>query len=224
MRIFEFVKNGTFFDGAENVEITSLQMDSRKCKEGSLYFALSGYTVDGHDFVEGAKANGAAAVVVEHRVDVDIPQVVVENSRIAMAHASELFFGEPAKNMKVIGVTGTNGKTSISYMIRAIAQANGISCGVIGTGGIWVDNEKLQIPFLTATTPDPIELQYILKVMKEKNAQWVVMEVTAHALELNKVDGMHFIASGFTNLTQDHLAVVLLVGGKQGIVAEADHA
>jgi len=122
-----------------------------------------------------------------------------------MSYMASLFYNNPSKKLKMIGITGTNGKTSIFYMVKEIAKANGISCGVIGTGGIWLDDKKLDIKILTATTPDPIELQYALSVMAEKGAKWVVMEVTAHALDLYKVSGMEFISAGFTNLTQDHL-------------------
>lgn len=200
-----FLKNAEFLNGAENQNITFLTIDSRKCEKGALYFAINGTQVDGHKFVASAYEKGAAAAVVEHKVDCDIPQIVVENTRVAMSFAASEFFGNPSQKLKMIGVTGTNGKTSISYMVRAIAKQNGISCGVIGTGGIWLNDEKLDIKILTATTPDPIELQYALAVMAEKGAQWVVMEVTAHALDLHKVEGMTFKSAGFTNLTQDHL-------------------
>lgn len=198
-----------FLNNAENQEIDFLTIDSRKCQKGALYFAINGTQVDGHKFVASAYEKGAAAAVVEHPVHCDIPQIVVKNTRLAMSYASSEFFGNPSKKLKMIGITGTNGKTSISYMVKAIAKKNNISCGVIGTGGIWLDDEKLDIKILTATTPDPIELQYALSVMVEKGAQWVVMEVTAHALDLYKVEGMHFISAGFTNLTQDHLEYFL---------------
>ena len=200
-----FKYEGEFLNNAESQEIDFLTIDSRKCQKGALYFAINGTQVDGHKFVDSAYKNGAAAAVVEHPVDCEIPQIVVKNTRSAMSFASSEFFGNPSKKLKMIGITGTNGKTSISYMIKAIAKENGISCGVIGTGGIWLDENKLDIKILTATTPDPIELQYALSVMAEKGAEWVVMEVTAHALDLHKVDGMTFASAGFTNLTQDHL-------------------
>lgn len=192
-------------NGARDVDITHLTIDSRTCKKGSLYFAISGTRVDGHGFVQNAYQNGAVAAVVEHEVPCPIPQVVVPNTRAAMSHMAAAYYGFPAKKMKMLGVTGTNGKTSISYMLRAIAAANGISCGVIGTSGIYLDHEKLDIPILTATTPDPIELQYALSVLADRGAKWVVMEVTAHALDLHKVEGISFLSAGFTNLTQDHL-------------------
>lgn len=200
-----FKIEGEFLNNAENQDIDFLTIDSRKCQKGALYFAINGTQVDGHRFVDSAYEKGAAAAVVEHPVDCEIPQIVVENTRSAMSFASSEFFGNPSQKLKMIGVTGTNGKTSISYMVKAIAKKNGISCGVIGTGGIWLNDEKLDIKILTATTPDPIELQYALSVMAERGAEWVVMEVTAHALDLHKVDGMRFVSAGFTNLTQDHL-------------------
>ncbi len=194
-----------FLNNAENQDIAFLTIDSRKCQKGALYFAINGTQVDGHKFVESAYKNGAAAAVVEHYVDCEIPQIIVKNTRSAMSYAASEFYENPSQKLKMIGITGTNGKTSISYMIKAIAKKNGISCGVIGTGGIWLNDEKLDIKILTATTPDPIELQYALSEMVKKGAEWVVMEVTAHALDLYKVEGMTFISAGFTNLTQDHL-------------------
>ncbi len=194
-----------FINGAENVNVEALTIDSRKCKAKTLYFAINGTQVDGHKFVQSAYENGACAAVVEHKVECEIPQIIVENTRSAMAHASASFYSNPAEKLKMIGVTGTNGKTSISYIVKAIAKANGISCGVIGTSGIYVDDEKLDVKILTSTTPDPIELHYALSLMVEKGAKWVVMEVTAHALDLYKVDGISFVSAGFTNLTQDHL-------------------
>ncbi|MBR6765514.1 MAG: UDP-N-acetylmuramoyl-L-alanyl-D-glutamate--2,6-diaminopimelate ligase, partial [Clostridia bacterium] len=206
MLIKEFLNgNIRLINGNENISVSSLTIDSRKCTEGSLYFAINGTQVDGHKFVPQAYENGAVCAVVERAVDCPIPQIIVENTRSAMSYMASKFFGEPSKKLKMLGITGTNGKTSISYMIKAIAKENGISVGVIGTGGIWLNDERLDIKILTATTPDPIELQYALSVMAEKGAEWVVMEVTAHALDLNKVDGMEFISAGFTNLTQDHL-------------------
>ncbi len=189
----------------ENIEITHLTIDSRECRQGSLYFAINGTRVDGHNFIENAFKAGASAAIVERKVDCPIPQIVVENTRSAMSYIASAFYGFPAKKLKVVGVTGTNGKTSISYMVRSICKANGISCGVIGTSGMYVDDRKLDIKILTSTTPDPIELQYALSEMVKLGAEWVVMEVTAHALDLHKVDGMNFVSGGFTNLTQDHL-------------------
>lgn len=199
------IKDAKLIKGDGEQEITHLTIDSRKCQKGSMYFAINGTQVDGHDFIESAYKNGAVCAVVEREMDCPIQQILVKNTRLYMSFMASLFYNEPAKKLKMIGITGTNGKTSISYMIKAIAKANGISCGVIGTGGIWLNDEKLDIKILTATTPDPIELQYALSVMVEKGAKWVVMEVTAHALDLDKVQGMNFISAGFTNLTQDHL-------------------
>jgi len=191
--------------GDLSVSITSLTIDSRKCEKGSLYFAINGTTVDGHRFVGSAIENGAVAVVVEHKVDCDIPQIIVESTRSAMSYIASTFYGSPHKKVKLIGITGTNGKTSISFMVRSIANASGYSCGVIGTGGIYLDSKRLDIKFLTSTTPDPIELQYTIGELVRLGARLIVMEVTAHALDLCKTDGMFFESAGFTNLTEDHL-------------------
>lgn len=189
----------------EGLEIAHLTLDSRTCREGALYFAISGTRCDGHDFIEGAFQNGAAAAVVEHFTDCPIPQILVENSRRAMALFAAAFYGRPADRLKLIGITGTNGKTTVSYMVKAIASRCGISCGVIGTSGIYLNDTKLNIQIATSTTPDPIELHAVLREMADGGAQWVVMEVTAHALDLHKIDGICFESAGFTNLTQDHL-------------------
>ena len=199
------IKNAKLIKGDGLDEITHLTIDSRKCQKGSMYFAINGTQVDGHNFIKSAYENGAVCAVVEREVDCPIKQIFVKNTRLYMSYMASLFYGEPSKKLKMLGVTGTNGKTSISYMVKSIAKANNISCGVIGTGGIWLNDEKLDIKILTATTPDPIELQYALSEMVKKGARWVVMEVTAHALDLYKVKGMEFVSAGFTNLTQDHL-------------------
>ncbi len=196
------IKEKLYFD---NVEISSLEIDSRKIKEGSLYFAISGTQVDGHDFALQAEKNGAKAIVCEREVAASVPQIIVEDTRAAMSLIAANFYLHPAKKLKMVGITGTNGKTSISYMLSAIAKKAKISCGVIGTSGISVDGKKLDIKILTSTTPDPIQLQQALAKMVEKGARWCVMEVTAHALDLRKTVGINFASAGFTNLTQDHL-------------------
>lgn len=188
-----------------DVDVKTLEIDSRLCSENSMYFAISGTRVDGHDFAKQAVNNGSTVLIVEKALEIDAVQVVVENTRSAMSIIASNFYNNPSKKLKMIGVTGTNGKTSISYMVSYIAKKLGISCGVIGTSGINVDGEKLDIKILTSTTPDPIQLQHALAEMVKKGAKWCIMEVTAHALDLNKVHGMEFETSGFTNLTQDHL-------------------
>lgn len=187
------------------LEIAQLTLDSRTCQSNSLYFAIDGTRCDGHAFIQSAFENGAAAAVVERFVACPIPQILVENSRRAMALFASAFYGHPAEKVKMIGVTGTNGKTTVSYMVKAIAARCGISCGVIGTSGIYLNDEKLDIKIATSTTPDPIELHAVLQAMADRGAEWVVMEVTAHALDLYKIEGICFECAGFTNLTQDHL-------------------
>lgn len=189
----------------DNVEITSLEMDSRKCTKGAIYFAINGTQVDGHNFAASAVKNGASAIVCERELAINVPQIIVKDTREAMSLIAANYYLHPAKKLKMVGITGTNGKTSISYMLSAIAKKAKISCGVIGTSGISVDNKKLDIKILTSTTPDPIELQQALAKMVEMGAKWCVMEVTAHALDLRKTAGMFFESVGFTNLTQDHL-------------------
>ena len=196
------IKEKLYFD---DIEISSLEIDSRLCKDGSLYFAISGTQVDGHDFAVSAVKNGAKAIVCERELAINVPQIIVDDTREAMSLIAANYYLHPAKKLKMVGITGTNGKTSISYMLSAIAKKAKISCGVIGTSGISVDNKKLDIKILTSTTPDPIQLQQALAKMVEMGAKWCVMEVTAHALDLRKTAGIFFESAGFTNLTQDHL-------------------
>lgn len=213
MKLSELIKgldkpeNPEKYEARGNIdcEIGHLCLDNRKCAKGSLFFAIRGLETDGHKYIGGAFANGAAAAVVEEFTDDALPQIKVRDSRRAMSLMAAAFCGYPAEDMNFLGVTGTNGKTSITFMARWVLNKMNISVGLIGTSGIYINNEKLNISISTSTTPDPIELQYILRQMKDRGVQTVVMEVTAQALHLRKVEGIVFDAGVFTNFTQDHL-------------------
>ena len=191
----------------ENIEINYLTLDSRNVRKNTLFICIDGFKVDGHNFIEEAYKNGAVAFIVSK--DLPVPKgavkIVVKNSRIAMAFISENFYKFDKEKVKLIGITGTNGKTSSSfYMHHILMKANKIA-GLIGTVDIKINEEQLKVDFATSTTPDSIELMQILKSMTNKNATNVVMEVTSHALLLHKVENLEFEVSIFTNLTTDHL-------------------
>ena len=188
--------------GDSMTEITGLAIDSNKVKPGNLFFCLVGRENDGHTFAEDAVARGAAAVVVERSIAADVEQIEVEDTRHALAVAASAFYGNPSKRLKMIGVTGTNGKTTTTYIVKSIIEAAGHSCGLIGTNAVEYSDKKLDARL---TTPDPIELHSILKDMADAGAEYVVMEVSAHALALKKVDGIMYEVAAFTNFSRDHL-------------------
>lgn len=188
-----------------NLNIEHLTLDTRQAKAGSLYFAIRGLVTDGHRYLNQAKEKGATAAVVEEFMPVDIPQIKVRNTRLAMSLIASAFNNHPCKRLKFIGVTGTNGKTSITYIVRTIYEQLGVKTGVIGTSGIYINRDKLDVKIATSTTPDPIEMHEIYRIMVEQGVEVVIMEVTAQALYLYKVAGIVYDVGIFTNLTQDHL-------------------
>ena len=182
--------------------IDTLTADSRaKCKNG-LFFCIRGGRVDAHDFAPQALSNGCRALVVERRLDVDCPQVVVSDVRAAMTRIASAFNGHPERRMKLVGITGTKGKTTTTYLLKSIVEAAGMRCGIIGTTGCIAGETKLPSHL---TTPDPIEMFEILRIMADAGVEVVCMEVSAHALYLRKLVGVVFEAAAYTNLSQDHL-------------------
>lgn len=189
-------------------EITSVEADSRRVKDGMLFICLRGLTVDGHKFIEAAVNAGAVAVLVDREIDfypASVGVIRVENTRRAMALIAANFHNHPAKSLRLIGVTGTNGKTTTTYFIEEILRVCGRKTGLIGTIGLCALGNPLDISFATDTTPDPLELHYIFAKMLELGVQDVVMEVSSHSLALHKMEGLTFDVGVFTNLTQDHL-------------------
>ncbi len=184
------------------VEIGSLGHNSKIITENMLFFCIKGTRLDGHDYAADAVAHGAVAIVVERLLPIKIPQVLVRDCRKAMAAIAGNFYGNAHNRMKIIGITGTNGKTTTTFIIRSIAEFAGLKTGLIGTSGIIVDG-KIFPPILT--TPDPIDLHRIFKDMADAGVQLVVMEVSAHALDLGKMDGIILDIATFSNLSQDHL-------------------
>lgn len=206
MRLFKLLSDnvGVREIIGQDKEIFDLVHDSKAAKDGSLFFCLKGKTSDGHNFALDAAQKGASAIVTEKQLDLpsNVTQVVVDNSRSAMAIIASNFFGNPASKLKLIGITGTNGKTTTTYILKQIADCARIKAGVIGTSGVIIDKNKYPP---TLTTPDPIELHRIFADMVKSGIQWAIMEVSAHAIDLRKIDGLKFDIVALTNCTHDHL-------------------
>jgi UDP-N-acetylmuramoyl-L-alanyl-D-glutamate--2,6-diaminopimelate ligase len=188
--------------GDAAVEVGSLAYDSRKVEPGTLFFCVPGEKSDGHDFAAAAVEAGAVGLVVERELELDVAQVVVPAARAAMAPLAARFWGDPTRELRVVGVTGTNGKTTTAFLIRGVLEAAGIQTGLLGTvrqvvGGVEEEVER--------TTPEAIELQATFRRMLEAGDRACVMEVSSHALALHRADAIHFELALFTNLTQDHL-------------------
>ena len=189
------------YEGEEK-EILSLFTDSRKRAMNGLFFCFKGENADSHDFAKEAVKNGAVALIVEREVEANVPQILVKDARETLALLSSEFYGNPSEKMKVIGITGTNGKTTTTQMLSSILEKAGKKVGKIGTLGI--DYGQKSFP-ADLTTPDPILLQERLADMFLSGVEYVVMEVSAHALYYRKTAGVRFSACIFTNLSQDHL-------------------
>ena len=193
---------GGFTDGWETVWVEGLSDDSRYVRKGDLFFCRVGANFDTHEFAEEAKRRGAVALVCEREVQVALPQILVDDCREAMALIASAFYGNPSQRLRIVGITGTNGKTTTSYLLASILRAAGKRVGIIGTLGIFYGRKSIA-PELT--TPDPIFLQKTLADMVQEGVQYVVMEVSAHALYFKKDAPIRYAACIFTNLSQDHL-------------------
>jgi UDP-N-acetylmuramoyl-L-alanyl-D-glutamate--2,6-diaminopimelate ligase len=188
--------------GDGEVEITGLAYDSRGVERGTLFFCVRGERSDGHDFAPRAVERGAAALVVERPLDLDVPQARVADARAAMAPIAARFFGDPTGSLRVAGVTGTNGKTTTAFLIRHILESRGIRTGLLGTvkrivGGVEEEVER--------TTPEAIDLQGTFRRMLDAGDAACAMEVSSHALALERTAGVRLAVAVFTNLSQDHL-------------------
>ncbi len=185
-----------------DAEISDICFDSRACKKGSLFVAVRGYKTDGHKYIEKAVENGASAVIAEEKPVCPVPWARVENSRRALASASAAFYGHPEKRLKIVGVTGTNGKTTVTNLIKTVLESCGEKCGLIGTNGNMIGSRML---YTERTTPESKDLYALLKEMADEGCTYAVMEVSSHSLALDRVWGLEFESAVFTNLTQDHL-------------------
>jgi UDP-N-acetylmuramoyl-L-alanyl-D-glutamate--2,6-diaminopimelate ligase len=184
------------------VEISALAYDSRKVRPGTLFFCVPGERDDGHDFAAAAVRAGAAALVVERPLGLGVPEVLLPSARAAMGPVAARFYGDPTIELDVVGVTGTNGKTTTAFLVRALLQATGRSCGLLGTVTSVIGGQERPV---ARTTPEAIDLQGDFRAMLDGGERACAMEVSSHALELGRTDGVRFAAAIFTNLTQDHL-------------------
>jgi UDP-N-acetylmuramoyl-L-alanyl-D-glutamate--2,6-diaminopimelate ligase len=194
--------SGVLAADSGETEITGLAYDSRAVRGGELFFCVTGFQSDGHDYAPQALANGAAALVVERPLALGVPEVLVESARAAMAPLAARFYGDPTAELRVVGITGTNGKTTTAYLLQALLEAAGEQCGLLGTVKSLVGGQERAV---TRTTPEAIDLQADFRAMLDGGDRACAIEVSSHALELGRTDATHFAAAIFTNLTQDHL-------------------
>ena len=189
-------------EGAPDVEVSGLAYSSRAVTPGTLFFCVPGFKVDGHDFAPDAVERGAAALVVQRPLGLGVPEVQVEDVRAAMAEIAARFYGDPTHELDVVGITGTNGKTTTTFLVRSILEAAGRQCGLLGTVASIVGGRREEVE---RTTPEAIDLQATFRRMLDAGDSACAMEVSSHALHLHRVDGIRFACRVFTNLTQDHL-------------------
>lgn len=196
IRVYNFV----------NHQITSIHYDSRKVVVGTCFVAIKGVANDGHNYIAKAVEMGANTIICEEfdesEIIANITYILVGNSRMALAEISHCFYEYPSKSFINIAITGTNGKTTLTFLIKQLLEANGIKCGIIGTTGIYVGDHKIEA---THTTPESLELCQLMSIIKDYGAEAVIMETSSHALHQFRVHGINFKAALFTNLTHDHL-------------------
>jgi UDP-N-acetylmuramoyl-L-alanyl-D-glutamate--2,6-diaminopimelate ligase len=189
-------------NGAPELEISGLAYSSQSVTPGTLFFCVPGFTSDGHDFAPDAVARGAVALVCQRALGLGVPEVVVDDVRAAMGPAAARFYGDPTAELEVVGVTGTNGKTTTAFLVRHLLEADGRGCGLLGTVKRVVAGREEEVE---RTTPEAIDLQATFRAMLDGGDRACAMEVSSHALELGRVAGIRFACRVFTNLTQDHL-------------------
>lgn len=209
MKLDELIEHLDYKDliNFKNVEISGISYNSKTTKKGDIFVCLTGEYTDGHEYAKNAIENGAAALLVERKVDVDkkIPQVVVTSTRHKIADIADRFYSSPSRGINLIGITGTNGKTTVTHLIQKIFEENGEKCALIGTLGYKLASNG-EYRDAKHTTPQAPELQATLRMIKDvEKIDNVVMEVSSHALEQNRVGGCCFNGAVLTNLTQDHL-------------------
>ena len=205
MKLIDLIRELPYIEetrGDMDIDIREITSSSRDRTEAGLFFCIVGARFDAHDYAYEAVDNGCVALIVEHFVQLPVPQVRVSNGRAAMARISEAFYGFPSREMRMIGITGTKGKTTTTYLLQSICEKAGLKCGIIGSTGTVVEDQHVDSKL---TTPDPIELQKMLRMMADEGVKVVCMEVSAHAIDMARLDGMSFEVGCYTNLSQDHL-------------------
>ncbi|MFU0784110.1 MAG: UDP-N-acetylmuramoyl-L-alanyl-D-glutamate--2,6-diaminopimelate ligase [Thermoanaerobacterium thermosaccharolyticum] len=206
MRLADVLKDieYTIVKGNVDVDIRGICYDSRNSKDGSMFVAIKGFKSDGADYIGDAIERGAVAVLVDREIsiDKDITLIKVQNTRKSLAKIASNYYGDPSKQLFLIGVTGTNGKTSVTYMIKSILESQNNKVGLIGTIQNMIGDKVYPTE---RTTPESLDLQRYLRLMVDEGVKYVVMEVSSHSLALNRVDECDFDIAVFTNLTQDHL-------------------
>lgn len=205
MKLRELIKNLSIIEmnADAELEISGVSYDSRKTEKGDMFVAIRGFEADGHKFIPKAVENGAAVILCEEKPSCDIPYVLVSDSRYGLAIVSRDFFGDPASEMTMIGITGTSGKTSSSYLIKHMLESKlDAKVGLIGTNGNMIGDEFLHTEH---TTPESYELHKLFRHMADSGCTHVVMEVSSHSLTLERVAGILFDVALYTNLSQDHL-------------------
>lgn len=206
MKIYQLLKNVKCrVLGSVLKEVTGLYHNHDRVEKDGMFFCLKGTEMNGEDFALKAIRNGAVAIVVENELRFinNVTQILVKDARVAMSLIAQNYYGNPAKSLKLIGVTGTNGKTSTTYMIAGLIKSLNHEVAIIGTNGVVYNDQKLMDTGMT--TPDPIELHKILQKLKKMKIEYVCMEISAHSLYLKKIDGLRFEVAIFSNLTEDHL-------------------
>lgn len=198
MKLFDLLEN---CEKQENIEITGITCDSRKVKAGYIFVCIKGTVSDGHDYAQTALKAGASVLIVERDLGLE-NQIIVPDSHAAYASICAKWFGEPSKDLKLIGVTGTNGKTSVTYMLKKMLESMGHKVGLIGTIQNMICDEVIPT---SNTTPNAYDLNSLFALMKEKGCTYAIMEVSSHALDQCRVYNLDFEVAIFTNLTQDHL-------------------
>jgi len=205
MKLKELLKDVQVLETAIdlNMEVKDIKYDSRAVEPGDVFVAIVGFETDGHKYIASAIEKGAVAVVCQMRPDEGVPFVRVSNSRLALALMSKVYFGDPAAGMTMVGITGTNGKTTTTLLLKHMLEAVcGAKVGLIGTNSNMIGDEELPTE---RTTPESYELQKLFRQMADKGCTHVVMEVSSHSLTLDRVAGVQYAVGLFTNLTQDHL-------------------
>jgi UDP-N-acetylmuramoyl-L-alanyl-D-glutamate--2,6-diaminopimelate ligase len=189
-------------NGSPEVEITSLAYSSSSVTPGALFFCVPGFKSDGHDFAPDAVARGAAALVCQRPLGLGVPEVIVPDVRAEMPRVAARFYGDPTRELRVVGVTGTNGKTTTAFLVRALLEEAGVQTGLLGTVKSIVGGREEPVE---RTTPEAIDLQATFRRMLDAGDRACAIEVSSHALDLGRAEGIHFACRVFTNLTQDHL-------------------